>query len=47
MRHPIRGEMPILLTMPLRFTRRPRRRRGGRALIWLAAAIAVALLASL
>jgi hypothetical protein len=49
MRHPIRGEMPILLSLPLRFARRPqrRRRRARGALIWLVAAAVIALLMSI
>jgi hypothetical protein len=48
MRQPIRGEMPILLSLPLRFARRPRRRRhrARGALILLTVAIVIALLAS-
>lgn len=49
MKQPLRSEMPIVLSLPLRFAKRPRtrRRRARRMMFWLVLAIAVALLASI
>jgi hypothetical protein len=49
MKQPLRSEMPILLSLPLRFTRRPRRRRRSARAAWilLAAAVVIAVLASI
>lgn len=48
LRRPLRGEIPVLLTLPLRIERRPRRRqrRGRRALIFMLVLLGAALLAA-
>jgi len=47
LRRPLRGEMPVLLTLPLRIDRRPRRHgRGRRALIGALLALGFGLLAA-
>jgi hypothetical protein len=47
LRRPLRGEIPVLLTLPLRFERRPRRRqRRARRVLILTLLLGAALVAA-